>query len=94
MRQYCKAYQLKELRAYPGWTEQQPEGGSALTDETVCYIWDDFTVVLSPIQDKAPLFDQVTPAWQEFCQSALHFEIPDDLRATSQEEVDASPPSH
>lgn len=79
MRRYCKAYQLRDLRQFEGWQEKQNESGEPLSDEEVCYIWDDFTVVLSPIKDDHPLFDQVTPEWRAFCTTRLHFAIPADL---------------
>ena|SRR5579884_1315078 len=80
LRKYCKAYYLKDLRAFNGWTEKQQENEAELTDEDVVYIWDDFTVVKSPVLPGGVIFEDVTPAWQEFCQTTLHFEIPEDLR--------------
>ena len=92
LRKYCKAYHLKDLRAFSGWTEKQEAGEPELTDDSVIYLWDDFTVVKSPvIPDKGLIFDTVTPAWQEFCATALKFEIPEDLRyAYEQTEVEAA----
>ncbi|QBD82933.1 hypothetical protein EPA93_46020 [Ktedonosporobacter rubrisoli] len=82
MRKYCKAYLLKDLRRFAGWKEPQELEGEALTDESVVYIWDDFTVVRSPVvPEKGVIWDQVTQAWREFCQDELHFEIPQDLRS-------------
>jgi len=81
MRNYCKAYHLKDLRQYSHWSEKPDASEKALTDEDVVYLWDDFTVVLSPvIPDKGLLFADVTPEWEEFCHSALQFSIPEDLR--------------
>ena len=80
-RKYFKAYYFKDLRAYSGWTEKRQENEPELTDEDVIYLWDDFTVVKSPvIPDDGLLFDAVSPEWQEFCKTTLHFEIPEDLR--------------
>jgi hypothetical protein len=80
-RNYCKAYYLKDLRAFPGWSEERQENEPELTDESVVYLWDDFTVVRSPvIPDKGILFEKVTPEWQAFCHTSLQFEIPEDLR--------------
>ncbi|WP_218029010.1 hypothetical protein [Tengunoibacter tsumagoiensis] len=79
MKKYCKAYFLKDLRQFPDWSEQQDE--SPLGDEDVVYLWDDFTVVKSPIvPEKGIIWQHVTPEWQDFCKSSLKFEIPDDLR--------------
>lgn len=80
MRKYCKAYYLKNLRQFNGWTEKNEEGESELTDDTVCYLWDDFVVVKSPVQEKGVIFDEVTAEWQAFCTTTLGFEIPEDLR--------------
>src|SRR5436309_5622087 len=80
IRKYCKAYYLKDLRQFSDWTEKREENESELTDEDVVYLWDDFVVVRSPVLPGGVLFDQVTPQWQEFCQTTLGFEIPEDLR--------------
>ena len=80
IRKYCKAYYLKDLRQFDGWTEKHEENESELTDEDVVYLWDDFIVVRSPVLPGGVIFDEVTPQRQEFCQITLHFEIPEDLR--------------
>jgi hypothetical protein len=81
MRKYCKAYPLKELRAFEGWSENQlPSDAEALTDTTIVYLWDDWTVVASPVLDQGDIFNTITPAWQQFCQRDLQFSIPEDLR--------------
>ncbi len=81
MRKYCKAYHLKDLRQFSSWTEKHEEHAEELSDDTIVYLWDDFTVVKSPvIPDKGLLFDNVTPEWQEFCKTVLNFTIPQDLR--------------
>lgn len=81
MRKYCKAYHVRDLRAFEGWSEKHQENEPALSDDDIVYLWDDFTVVRSPvIGEKGNVFDTVTPQWQEFCRQALQFEIPADLR--------------
>ena len=81
MRKYCKAYHLRDLRQFSGWTEKKEANESDLSDDDVVYLWDDFTVVRSPvIPDKGLVFDTVTPEWQSFCATTLQFEIPEDLR--------------
>lgn len=80
-RKYCKAYHLRDMRQFSGWEEKPDEQEPDLIDDTIVYLWDDFTVVLSPIiPDKGLLFEEKTPEWQEFCRNILHFEIPEDLR--------------
>lgn len=94
MRKYCKAYYLKDLRQFSGWTEKHEENESELSDDDIVYVWDDFTVVRSPvIPDKGLIFDEATPAWQDFCKGTLKFEIPEDLRYAyeqAEEQPDAS----
>lgn len=83
MQRYCKAYHLKDLRQFGDWSEKPVD--QELSDETICYVWDDFTVVLSPIQDSGVLFNTITPAWQAFLQNILHFMSPAELEATNQQ---------
>ncbi len=85
MRKYCKAYYLKDLRQFKGWHEKREGDEPELPDDTVCYLWDDFTVVNSPVQDNGNLFDAVTPEWQDFCRVTLQFTIPEDLRYAYQQ---------
>ena len=80
IRKYCKAYYLKDLRAFEGWTEKREEKEDVLTDEDVVYLWDDFVVVRSPVLPGGVIFDTVTQPWQDFCHTTLGFEIPEDLR--------------
>lgn len=81
MRKYCKAYYLKDFRLFSGWTEKQGESEETLSGDDVLYLWDDFTVVRSPvISNKGLIFNEVTPAWQAFCQEQLQFALPEDLR--------------
>ncbi len=90
---YCKAYKLRDLRQFSGWTEQHEGDQPELSDDDVCYLWDDFTVVNTPIPGKESrvLFATVMPEWQEFCTTTLQFAIPEDLRyAYSQDAGSAS----
>jgi hypothetical protein len=80
IRKYCKAYYLKDLRAFSGWIEKRQEDETDLSDEDVVYLWDDFIVVRSPVLPGGVIFDEVTPEWQDFCKTTLKFEIPEDLR--------------
>lgn len=81
MRKYCKAYHLRDLRQFSGWAEQCVGNDQELSDDSVVYLWDDFTVVKSPIQKEGELLTQVTPEWQDFCAQVLKFEVPTDLRS-------------
>ena len=87
MRKYCKAYYLRDLRKFSGWEERKNEDETELSDDDVAYVWDDFTVVRSPvIPDKGLIFDEDTPEWRQFCQEILKFEIPEDLRFAYQQD--------
>jgi len=79
MRKYCKAYKLGALRQFSSWAEKPGEDRQELSDDEICYLWDDYTVIKSPIQDEGILFDEVTSEWKDFCQRSLGFEIPEDL---------------
>jgi hypothetical protein len=94
IRKYCKAYHLQDLRQFSCWTEKREENEPELSDDDIVYLWDDFTVVKSPvIPDKGILLDEVTPEWQDFCKTTLKFEIPEDLRyAYEQDEEQGSTP--
>jgi len=79
---YCKAYHLRDLRAFSGWREaEEVEEGTAsqLADDSIVYILDDFTVVATPFQHTRRLFTDVTDAWKEYCRRTLHFECPAEL---------------
>jgi hypothetical protein len=80
IKKYCKAYYLKDLRQFSDWSESNEDGAPALSDEDVVYVWDDFTVVKSPVLPGGVIFSRVTPEWQNFCETTLQFSIPEDLR--------------
>jgi hypothetical protein len=90
---YCKAYLLGELRAYPGWKENaanaarrseahpgEPAGPRLLDDESIVYLQTNYVVTDGVFLDEHVLFDEVTPAWTEFCEKRLAFEVPADCR--------------
>lgn len=81
MRKYCKAYKLGNFRQFQGWQEREQRAGDPLTDDTICYLWDDFTVVRSPIQQDTVLFTSDSPEWKTFCTQTLAFSLPEDLAA-------------
>lgn len=94
MGRYCKAYSLKTLRAFPGWSEKiqtikrkNPAAGQKetqpLTDESYVYLQENYVVTAGIFQDEDIIFDQVTPEWTGYCQSVLKFELPDYLTKES-----------
>ncbi len=90
MRQYYKAYYLRDLQGFSEWSQQCSDSGTELADDTICYLGDDFVVVLSLLQDQKPLFDAITPAWQEFCRTTLEFVVPDGLGVAESQSVESA----
>lgn len=82
MRKYCKAYRLHDFRQFPGWQENAQQEDDVLTDDTICYLWDDLTVVRSPIRQNDVLFASDAPEWKDFCAQTLAFLLPEDLASS------------
>ena len=93
-RKYCKAYYLRDLRAFPEWNESRinwkqkgnnnnrddnVDPNAPFTDEKVIFIHQDFTVTESAWHNENVIFNQVNSDWKEFCTTALKFKVPDDL---------------
>lgn len=92
-RPYCKAYYLKDLRAFPGWKEQRinwedgryddPEEGqpakTQFADDDVVFLHHDHTVTELVWINENVLFNDVTDAWKTFCREQLDFRVPDDF---------------
>lgn len=91
MGKYCKAYSIKKLREFSSWTEsagnarqekqQGPDGkeievARTLTADDYLYVQENYFVTDGIFKDENIIFDQVTPAWIEYCQQILKFEIP------------------
>jgi hypothetical protein len=82
---YCKAYKLSRLRQFSGWNERAEnarritkevngetvEVARELTDDDYVYLHHDFTVTDGIFIDENIIFDDVTPAWIEFCRDVL-----------------------
>jgi hypothetical protein len=92
MSDYCKAYLAKDLRAFPGWTEdtsnlrkdtQEVDGKEvevkreAIDDEDILYLHDSYIVTDDVFNDEHVVFDDVTDAWKTFCHEKLDFEVPE-----------------
>lgn len=86
---YCKAYQVKDFRKFPGWSmkaenarkeKKEVEGKEVeavreLDDESVLYLHDNYVVADGIFKDENLIFDDVTDEWKEFCHGTLGFEI-------------------
>lgn len=97
MGKYCKAYQVKKLRAFDQWSEytdntrleQKDVDGNkvevqrSLTDDDFLYLQENYVVTDGIFKNENIIFDQVTPEWKAFCQTVLSFEIPNYESATS-----------
>lgn len=84
---YCKAYSLSRLRQFPGWQEKVEnarkirtevdgeivEKARELTGEDYVYVQRNFTVTDGLFIDENIIFDDVTPAWKEFCRDVLGY---------------------
>ncbi len=82
---YCKAYYLRNLRRFEGWSEILLSDGTkwgdegaqadltadALSDEHIVYLHQDFTVTKSMWHGEDVIFDNITPAWRTFCETTL-----------------------
>ncbi|MCX5395498.1 hypothetical protein [Streptomyces sp. NBC_00102] len=74
MRAYCRAYPLGRLRAFEEWAGHAAEAASGLDPDEVVFLWDDLTVVRSPVSAEAQvLWDTVSPPWEAFCTDSLGF---------------------
>lgn len=70
MNQYCKAYRAGQLRRFDGWDVP-------LGDDEIVYLWDDLTVVTSPVvPDQDVLFTGTSQRWASFCRDELGFQPP------------------
>ena len=93
-RPYCKAYYLKDLRRFAGWTQEYagPEAVAGLTDDSVVFVHQDLTVTQSMFHGEQVVLDRVTPGWRAFCAADLGFKVPDDFDLMPSKAV-AGPPS-
>lgn len=93
-REYCKAYHLRDLRRFQGWSEDRinwtgstdgHEAGNGhdsqavFNDEDVVFLHHDLTVTESMWRNENVIYQKVTPEWQDFCANTLGFKVPDDL---------------
>ncbi len=96
-RKYCKAYYLRDLRRYSGWTESRINWKNAETtaepfsDEKVVFIHQDTTVTESMWQNENVIFNSVDGSWEAFCSTSLNFRVPTDLDLIAQAETTKHP---
>lgn len=92
-RKYCKAYHLRDLRVFPGFSESKINwkakevrnadngnpGEHEFADDDVVFVHQDFTVTQSMWHNENVIFNQVTDEWKRFCEETLRFIVPDDI---------------
>lgn len=91
MGSYCKAYYAKDFRQFSDWQEKlealrpetREENGqeieeprTALADDDILYLQENYVVTDGIMKDENIVFDQVTDEWKSFCTETLSFEIP------------------
>jgi hypothetical protein len=75
VRRYFKAYLLKELQPFPGWTVNR----AALPHpdpDSILYLQQNYVVTAGVFMDEKIVFERVTDEWKEFCHGTLRFTIP------------------
>lgn len=87
MRNYSKAYYLKDLRQYKNWKEIDRPDAAELNDESIVYLQDNFTVVKDCFEEEDYIYNDVNDDWKAFCENQLQFAIPEDLRFMYEEEA-------
>ncbi len=101
MSHYCKAYSVKVLEAFPGWSEKidkkprkQAESASddegsprKISSEDFLYLHDNYVVTDGIFSDKNIIFDNITDEWKEYCVKILKFNIPDFVKNEAPEKT-------
>lgn len=90
MSNYCAAYEARNFRKFPGWTEnaanvrkekQEVDGKEVeverkLDDDSILYLHESYIVTDDIYNDENVIFDNVTDEWKRFCHETLNFEVP------------------
>lgn len=85
---YCKAYQLRDMRAYPQWQEHAARARLAsdsdaaprtLTDDSIVYLQEDLSVTDDIFLGEHVLFSSQDSSWAEYCRDRLQFAVPQDV---------------
>lgn len=76
---YCRAYELRKLSEFSGWSEgcRSLEGAPPTQ---ILYLWEDLTVTSSCFDSATVVYGARTPEWERFCAAVLQFEVPEELR--------------
>lgn len=77
---YCKAYTLKDLRAFSGWEAHASQSAKELPDDKVVFVLESLVVTTNALEmDKEEdyIYTDISDAWKDFCKSTLAFAVPD-----------------
>lgn len=74
VRPYCKAYPVQAFDQFPYWQARQ-----AMTDDSVVYLHQDFSVTASMWHGEDVVFDLISEDWRNYCRDQLGFHVPTDL---------------
>ena len=66
MRNYCKAYYLKDLRKFSGWKEIERPDAAELTDDAIVYLQDNFTVVKDCFEEEDYIYEVFERFWSSY----------------------------
>jgi ankyrin repeat protein len=87
-REYCAAFPLEQLRGFPGWNSTLKDGlpsphtaaaDADRAEDQIVFLHHDYTVTKSIWRNEQVIYDQVTPAWIDFCSDVLGFRTPSDI---------------
>ena len=83
-RKYCKAYHMSDFRQFASWSEsrinwKKSADDAEFSDDDVVFLHEDYTVTQSIWSNENVIYNDVTPEWQNFCNTVLEFKVPDDL---------------
>ena len=97
MGNYCKAYPVERLRAFPGWTEKDwksSKPSDPAKSETAppddpghFYLQENYIVTADIFLDQYVVFDQVSDEWRAFCHDILKFENPMEKESETKQKV-------
>lgn len=85
---YCKAYHLRDMRAYPQWRERADQARPTseadatprqLSDDTIVYLQRDLDVTDDIFLGEHVLFSSHDHSWLEYCRDQLQFVVPQDV---------------
>lgn len=77
-RLYSRAYHLRDLKQFSGWSEIAAADGEESSDDQIVFIHQDFRVTETIWPDEKVIIDQISDSWREFCANTLGFKVPSD----------------